>query len=76
MSTIYGTTACIDGDLRLRGSDSESKGLLEVCFSQRWGTVNGHGWSASDTRVACRELGFDSISKLSKTACADCHYII
>ena len=64
---IYGTTACINGDLRLRGSDSESEGLLEVCFSQRWGTVNGDGWSASDTRVACRQLGFDSISKSCTT---------
>ena len=55
---------CIDGELRLRGSGSEYEGLLEVCFNQRWGTVNGDGWSASDTRVACRQLGFDADGEL------------
>ena len=30
-----------------------------MCFSQRWGTVNGDGWSFSDTQVACKQLGFE-----------------
>ena len=50
---------CDDGDLRLVGGESESAGLLEVCFSQRWGTINGDGWTSSDTQVACRQLGFE-----------------
>ena len=54
---------CNDGVLRLRGSESEYEGLLEVCFSQSWGTVNGDGWSASDTQVACRQLGFDAVGE-------------
>ena len=53
------TVSCDDGDLRLVGGETEYEGLLEVCFSQRWGTVNGDGWSASDTQVACRQLGVD-----------------
>ena len=54
------TVSCDDGDLRLVGGDSEYyDGRLEVCFSQRWATVNGNGWSASDTEVACRQLGVD-----------------
>ena len=36
-----------------------SEGLLEICFSQRWGTVNGDGWTYSDAQVACRQLGFE-----------------
>ena len=53
------TVSCDDGDLRLVGGETEYEGLLEVCFSQRWGTVNGDGWTASDTQVACRQLGVD-----------------
>ena len=53
------TVSCDDGDLRLVGGETEYEGLLEVCFSQRWGTVNGNGWSVIDTQVACRQLGFD-----------------
>ena len=53
------TVNCDDGDLRLLGGESESEGLLEVCFSQRWGTINEDGWTSSDTQVACRQLGFE-----------------
>ena len=59
--TLVNAVSCDDGDLRLVGGETEYEGLLEVCFSQRWGTVNGDGWSASDTQVACRQLGFDGI---------------
>ena len=45
------------------GGKTEYEGLLEVCFSQRWGTVNGDGWSASDTQVACRQLGVDTFGE-------------
>ena len=31
-----------------------------MCFDQRWGTVSGDGWTAVDTQVACRQLGFNS----------------
>ena len=55
---LYYTVDCEDGDLRLFGGESESEGLLEVCFSQRWGTINGDGWTSHDTQVACRQLGF------------------
>ena len=58
------TVTCDDGDLRLFGVESESKGLLEVCFSQRWGTVNGDGWTSSDTQVACRQLGYEGDERL------------
>ena len=53
------TASCSDGDLKLVG-DSEREGRLEVCFNQRWGTVNGDGWSSIDTEVACRQLGYST----------------
>ena len=36
------------------------EGRLEVCFNQRWGTVNGDGWSSVDTQVSCRQLGYET----------------
>ena len=49
--------SCQDGDLKLVGGISENEGRLEVCFDQRWGTINGDGWTHTDTQVACRQLG-------------------
>ena len=37
---------------------SETEGRLEVCFTQRWTTVDGDGWTNSDTEVACRQLDY------------------
>lgn len=55
---VLNAASCEDGDVRLVGGNTEYEGLLEVCFSQRWGTVNGDGWSAADSEVVCRQLGY------------------
>ena len=54
------TATCMDGDIKLVGSTSDSDGRLEVCFDQRWTTVDGYGWTDSDTKVACRQLGLST----------------
>jgi hypothetical protein len=59
---------CDDGDLRLVGGDSENDGLLQVCFSGRWGTVNVDGWTQVDTQVTCRQLGFNNAGQYSANA--------
>ena len=51
------TDSCDNGELGFFGG-SESEGLLIVCMDQKWGTINGDGWSFIDTKVACRDLGF------------------
>ena len=51
------TALCNDGDLKLVGGDLETEGRLEVCFNKRWGTINGDGWTRTDTQVACKQLG-------------------
>ena len=51
---------CADGDIKLLGGGSKKDGALQVCLDQRWGTVSGDGWTAVDTKVACRQLGFNS----------------
>ena len=57
------SATCSDGDVRVVGGDSEWEGRLEVCFNQRWGTVNGDGWSSVDTQVTCRQLGYETSGK-------------
>ena len=49
---------CRSGDLRLQGSNIPGGGRVEVCVNNVWGTVCDNGWSSTDTRVVCRQLGF------------------
>ena len=47
------------GDVRLIGGSNEREGRVEVCIGKVWGTVCSYGWSSSDARVVCRQLGFE-----------------
>ena len=55
-------TAQTSGQLRLvRNGDSHgtfTSGRLEVYYSGQWGTVCNDLWDSTNTRVACRELGY------------------
>ena len=46
--------------MKLVGGNSNSEGRLEVCFNQRWTTVDNDGWTDTDTEVACRQLGLST----------------
>ena len=59
------TASCNDGDLKLVGGASETEGRLEVCFNKRWGTINADGWTRTDTQVACKQLGFSTLSNMT-----------
>ena len=50
---------CRDGQLRLVEGETEWEGRLEVCLSQRWGTVNNDGWMTTNTQVVCKDLGYE-----------------
>ena len=60
ISILNHTIASCKNDLKLVGGASENEGRLEVCFDQRWGTINGDGWTHTDTQVACRQLGYST----------------
>ena len=62
------------GDLRLVQNGftnpSYTRGRLEVYYSGQWGTVCDDFWSSTNTRVACRQLGFSSSSTSWTTSSA------
>ena len=57
--TIHCTATCIEGELRLVEGETEWDGRLEVCLSQRWGTVGNDGWTEVNRQVVCNALGYD-----------------
>ena len=45
--------------MRLVEGSSEIEGRVEVCFSQRWGTVGSDGWTQTNTKIVCNDLGYE-----------------
>ena len=54
-------TNCTQGAIRLQGGTS-TRGRVEICNSNVWGTVCDDFWSSTDARVACLQLGLPSSS--------------
>ena len=54
---------CSDGELRLTGERTAASGRLEICYNKAWGTVCNNAWGVTDSRVACRQLGFQPYGK-------------
>ena len=50
--------------MRLVGGQSAYEGRVEVCLSQRWGTVTDDGWSTAEVQVVCRQLGYNTQGEL------------
>ena len=52
------SSACEDGDVRLRGGSHYREGRVEVCRNQQWGRVCDDEWDKEESAVVCRQLGF------------------
>ena len=61
---------CTEGDLRLTGGEVKNEGDLEVCLFDVWGSVCDVNWSETDSKVACRQLGFTT-GNISPLALSD-----
>ena len=56
--TFFYIAPCIDGQLRLSGSNIANEGRVEICMNNEWGTICDENWGSSDATVVCRQLGY------------------
>ena len=50
--------SCATGDVRLADGHRDNRGRVEICYQSQWGTVCDDGWSSTDARVVCNQLGY------------------
>lgn len=50
---------CTEGDIRLAGLGPTS-GRVEVCIYEQWNSLCSETWTAQNTEVVCRQLGYAS----------------
>ena len=57
----FNTGDCVNGDIRLAKGRTEAyqEGTVEMCSEGQWLTVCGDVWTAKNSMVACRNLGFN-----------------
>ena len=58
---ITARTCFVDGAIRLRGRSTSREGRVEMCSGGVWGTICDDGWSTTDARVVCRQLGYPTL---------------
>ena len=49
---------CTEGEARLVNGPSANKGRVEICIDQSWATVCSSGFGHEESRVVCRQLGY------------------
>ena len=53
-----------EGDIRLVPGSYLWQGLVEIFLNGVWGRINDRGASSIDARVVCRQLGYNTYSKI------------
>ena len=56
--------SCADGQVRLVDGATDVEGRVEICFSRRWGTISGNGWTHRESTVVCNDLGYEATGML------------
>ena len=46
---------------------TDVEGRVEICFSRRWGTISGNGWTHRESTVVCNDLGYETTGMLRQT---------
>ena len=59
---------CTDGQVRLVDGATDVEGRVEICFSRRWGTISGDGWTQTESTVVCNDLGYEATGKTRKNS--------
>ena len=59
MPILY-AVLCSEGEVKLVGGsdDGDISGRVEMCVNEEWRSICSLGWSAQNTEVLCRELGY------------------
>ncbi len=55
---------CEDGRVRIEGSTSLLRGVLEVCANSTWVAVCNNFWKDINAAVVCRQLGHSPYGSL------------
>ena len=53
-----------EGDIRLVSGSYLWEGRVEIFLSGIWGTVSDDGAGTTDARIVCRQLGYNTNSKV------------
>ena len=48
------------GMIRLQGGNYSNEGRVEVYCNGQWGTICDDGFSGTDARTICKQLGYNS----------------